>query len=314
MRRAGAVALAMLLAGTACTYRPERPHPKPSPTGSSPSATATATGAPVESEIEAKLALDDSFDVFWCDPDSYPVGVSASERRQRALTWFGVSGSSPDAVAIRAHLGLREPLDDDDKAAVYETFKRVRPIDVRAEAGGFRFALDVEGEGVELLRGRVDRDGRITVASRTSVEGASCPVCLAAGTMIDTPAGPRPVEALRPGDEVWTQDGRGARVAARLLRTVRRPMGIGHALLRVTLADGRAVIAAAAHPDATGRPLAWLRAGDVLDGSTVARIEAVMMETAATYDLLPDGPTGTYWADGILLGSTLRTRRPPAPL
>ena len=26
---------------------------------------------------------------------------------------------------------------------------------------------------------------------------------------------------------------------------------------------------------------------------------------SATYDLLPAGPTGTYWAQGVLIGSTL---------
>lgn len=26
-----------------------------------------------------------------------------------------------------------------------------------------------------------------------------------------------------------------------------------------------------------------------------------------TFDLLPGGDTGTYWADGILLGSSLKT-------
>jgi hypothetical protein len=38
---------------------------------------------------------------------------------------------------------------------------------------------------------------------------------------------------------------------------------------------------------------------------------ALVPYTSATYDLLPSGPTGTYFADGVLLGSTLAVN-PPA--
>jgi hypothetical protein len=37
----------------------------------------------------------------------------------------------------------------------------------------------------------------------------------------------------------------------------------------------------------------------------VVFLEDVPYEGSATYDLLPSGDTGLYWADGILLGSTL---------
>jgi len=58
-------------------------------------------------------------------------------------------------------------------------------------------------------------DGTVLVSSRfrsstfvqTSTEYQVGPVpCFAAGTLIDTPDGPRPVEALRPGDLVTTRD------------------------------------------------------------------------------------------------------------
>jgi hypothetical protein len=45
--------------------------------------------------------------------------------------------------------------------------------------------------------------------------------------------------------------------------------------------------------------------GDTLDGALVIVVEQVIYEGGATYDLLPGGPTGLYWANGILLKSTL---------
>ena len=48
-----------------------------------------------------------------------------------------------------------------------------------------------------------------------------------------------------------------------------------------------------------------LQAGDALDGSTITRWELVPYTEVRTYDLLPAGATGYYWANGILLASTL---------
>jgi len=41
------------------------------------------------------------------------------------------------------------------------------------------------------------------------------------------------------------------------------------------------------------------------DGATIASIGWVQSTAPATYDLLPAGTTGDYWANGILIGSTL---------
>jgi hypothetical protein len=48
--------------------------------------------------------------------------------------------------------------------------------------------------------------------------------------------------------------------------------------------------------------------GDALDGSTITRWDLVPYSGDRTYDLLPSGLTGTYWAGGILLSSTLAPR------
>ena len=45
----------------------------------------------------------------------------------------------------------------------------------------------------------------------------------------------------------------------------------------------------------------------MVDGARVASAERVRAAGSATYDVLPDGGTGIYWANGILLQSTLAT-------
>ena len=57
---------------------------------------------------------------------------------------------------------------------------------------------------------------------------------------------------------------------------------------------------------ADGRPLGILRSGAVLDGARVVSAEREPYSGAATYDILPSGATGLYWANGVLLASTLR--------
>jgi hypothetical protein len=45
------------------------------------------------------------------------------------------------------------------------------------------------------------------------------------------------------------------------------------------------------------------------DGSTVVSARRIAYRGGFTYDLLPSGPTGTYFANGVLLGSTLSGHR-----
>jgi len=105
---------------------------------------------------------------------------------------------------------------------------------------------------------------------------------------------------------VWTTDLGGRRIMGVVLATGHMMAPIGHEVVRLTLADGRTVLASPAHPTADGRLVGGLRPGDRLDGSVVVGAALVPYADVATYDLLPSGPTGTYFANGVLLGSTLR--------
>jgi hypothetical protein len=136
--------------------------------------------------------------------------------------------------------------------------------------------------------------------------------CLAASDRIATPAGPVPVTQLRQGTLVWTLDRTGRRFAAPIMLVSHTLAPPGHTVLRLLLSDGRIVEASAAHPTADGRHVGELRPGDLLDGGTVSAVQPVPY-VGDTWDLLPAGPTGAYWADGILLGSTLSVYSSPNP-
>ena len=54
-----------------------------------------------------------------------------------------------------------------------------------------------------------------------------------------------------------------------------------------------------------GRAIGNYQVSDAMDGALVIAMEHVTYNGGAIYDLLPTGSTGLYWANGILLKSTL---------
>ena len=113
------------------------------------------------------------------------------------------------------------------------------------------------------------------------------------------------VEDLREGMAVWTADPSGARIAAvvSLIGSMTAPAD--HTVVHLVLGDGRELFASPGHPLADGRLLGSIAPGDVVDGGVVLRAGRVPYGSGTTFDLLPSGPTGVYWADGIPLASTL---------
>jgi hypothetical protein len=135
-----------------------------------------------------------------------------------------------------------------------------------------------------------------------------CPRCLPGTARIATPRGDVAVAALLAGDPVWTVDENGARVEGTVLYVESSIAPPGHKLLQAVLTDGRRVAASAGHPVRGGMPLGHLRAGDLLDGSPIQTLETVDLPGSRTFDLMPSGPTHIYWADGVVLESTLQSR------
>jgi hypothetical protein len=130
--------------------------------------------------------------------------------------------------------------------------------------------------------------------------------CLAKGTLIDTSNGPVPVEQVSKGMIVWTLDDSGNRIAAPVSRTIVTPVPSSWQMIRVKLNDGRTVTVSPGHPTSEGRVLGDYQVGDRLDGGLLVEVVYVEYECGATCDLLPSSSTGLYWANEILLKSTLK--------
>ncbi len=129
--------------------------------------------------------------------------------------------------------------------------------------------------------------------------------CAAPGTRIATPAGPVPISSLAVGDLVFSVD-RGKVAAVPILRTTRVPV-TRHHVVRVTLTSGDVLEISEGHPTADGRLFWDLAPGNRLGSQVVAGVESVPYRFAYTFDILPASDSGTYFAEGALIGSTLAT-------
>ena len=133
-----------------------------------------------------------------------------------------------------------------------------------------------------------------------------CPICLSGNTMIDTPEGNLNVTELKTGMQVWTQDNLGHKQAGTILQVGKTLVPPNHKMVHLILSDGRELFASPGHPTTDGRALGELKVGDILDGAKIKTVKLVQYDENYTYDILPSGSTGFYWANGILLKSTLK--------
>lgn len=133
-----------------------------------------------------------------------------------------------------------------------------------------------------------------------------CPICLAKNTLIDTPYGTVPVEEVEVGTDVWTVNKSGERVIGTINEIGKTHVAPDHMMVRLVLDDDRTVFVSPKHPAVNRRNVGDLSVGDLYDGGWVVSTQQVQYEDEYTYDILPSGETGFYFANGILLDSTLR--------
>lgn len=263
----------------------------------------------VYSEPELRYLLISNFgDIFYVDSDFYPVARVGQEQVNAEQQFASIRASAAEFSAILAHLGLAEKADytADEKLSIYREHKKLsRGVEMTLSGNVYNFVLRRgEGQG-ERIEGTVTTSGKITVLKREPSFN-TVPICLVGGTVIDTPEGQLPVEQLKPGMSVWTLDAGGRRVVAAIEKTTVTPMPSAFRIVKIILNDGRSVTASPGHPSAEGRALGEYRVGETLDGASVIAVQSLPYEGRATYDILPDGTTGLYWANGVLLMSTLK--------
>ena len=129
--------------------------------------------------------------------------------------------------------------------------------------------------------------------------------CLSAGTSIRTQDDNKLVTELRKGDLVWTVDQGSTRLRP-ILKIAKTAVSKSHKVSHLVLSDGRELYVSPGHPAVNGKAVGKLAVGEEYDGATVIKNDLVPYNYSYTYDILPAGDTGFYWANGILVGSTLR--------
>ena len=267
----------------------------------------TTTTASTHSISELKYILLAAYpDYFWCDPDFYSVARPGSELGNAIAQFATIIANQEEFAAILNHLNLPSKAEytDDEKLQIYREYKKLNgAVQVVSATPDYTFTIRTgQGQG-ETYQGTITTAGVIKVTSETTSFN-TCPICLAVGTLIDTPNGPIPVEELGKGMAIYTVDASGNRIAAVISETASVPAPEGFQIIHVVLSDGRTVAASPGHPTPDGREISDLNVGDVLDGEIVISVTPVPY-SGFTYDILPEGGTGFYWANGILLKSTL---------
>ncbi len=294
-----------VVASTVGALGAEVPFPTPVP----PTAIPTLQSATL-SPTELKYKILDKFpDFFFCDPDFYPV--ARDDEMSLALQRFSeVQANQEQFQAILTHNGLSgsTSFTDDQKLLIYRDYKRLNAIFFELVGDKYQFQIRTgsEEKGGLAIKGTIDGNGSIDVQERNP-SSLTCPICLSVGTLIDTPSGVIAVENLHIGDPVWTANKAGERVAGEILKVGSVRVPATHQVIHIVLSDGRELWASPGHPTADGRILDDLKTGQILDGGRIILIERLLYRGVSTYDILPSGDTGYYWANGILMGSTLKS-------
>jgi hypothetical protein len=278
---------------------------------SSPAPAPVPVGSPL-SQPQLKFAvMDAAGKPAYCDPDFYPIARPGGEQANAIANYPAIKADAQAYAAIVAHEHLPSgELTDDQKLVLYRAWKLIHAIALTQDGDRYSFKFTTNqsttnGALYQLVSGSVRVDGVVSIASRETSGAPNCPICLAATTLISTPEGPVRVTDIREGMTVWTQDADGNRVLVPVIGVGSVEVPAGHLMVHLMLADGRELLVSPGHRTSDGRQAGALKMGDALDGSLIKLWELVPYSGDRTYDLLPAGPTGRYWANGILLASTL---------
>ncbi len=139
--------------------------------------------------------------------------------------------------------------------------------------------------------------------------------CLHPSTLISTPTGYKSIKMLKRNERIWTLDGNGTKVVGKIVTVSKSLTSQTHHLIHLTLADRREMLVSPLHPLSDyEKDIRDLQRMPKYDGARIVSISHYYYPNQYTYDILPSGETGSYWANGILLGSTLSRNAPEKPI
>jgi hypothetical protein len=270
--------------------------------------TTTSTSNQEYSQYRLEYRLVQKYpDIFWCDPDYYPVSREGQEQANALEQFSNIKNNTDEFAAILEHINLpnKTNYSDLEKLSIYKEHKLLSyAISINRSGSIYNFVLRVGENAGKRIEGTITSKGQTEVLKEETSYN-TCPICLTEGTLISTPTGLAPVEQLTVGMLVWTQNESGEFAARPILKTSSTAVPAGFKVIKLRLADGRTLTASPGHPSSAMIPLSAYKNSDILDGSVIVRLEQESYDGNFTYDLLPAGPTGFYIANGILIGSTL---------
>ena len=142
--------------------------------------------------------------------------------------------------------------------------------------------------------------------------------CMPNTIRILTSQGEKQIDNIQIGDSVYTFNNNDGKILAPIIQVNKIPVHCGYTMIKITLENGKSIQASLNHPIPIERNYASssgnqyevllfsdIKKGDHIGNSIVVSIEFVNYNGGFTYDILPAGESGYYWADGVLVGSTL---------
>ncbi len=259
---------------------------------------------------QLKLRLVDSLgEVNYCDRDFFPVVRPAVEQNSAQHFFDTLKPNSEELRAITEHLGItgKTNFTNDEKLAVYRQHKALLAITLDTLPVKYTFQIDVKSTdgGQWRYQGQISPSGQISITTKKPFK-INCPICLPYYALIETPKGAVEVKDLKTGDSVITVDASGNHFATTILTIGKSPVPPSHKMIHIKLNDGREFTASFGHPLADRRVLSQIKRFDMVQKSRVIELDTVNYTGGYTYDILPNGATGFYLVNGILVGSTLK--------
>ncbi len=141
--------------------------------------------------------------------------------------------------------------------------------------------------------------------SKEDIARRTCPICLSKNTLISTDKGNIPVQEIKEGTLVWTLNKKGEKILQPVIKASSVDVK-NHKIIHLILEDNREVFISPGHPTADNKTINDLKIGYVYDNSRVKSKELINYQYDKTYDLLLAGETSYYFANDILVGSTLK--------